>query len=314
MKLQEKSLEKRVYRQKLLSDILRDKQLYLMFLPVFIYYAVFLYSPMYGIQIAFKDFSPFKGIWGSEWIGFENFINFFTGPYFWRLLKNTLLINVYGVVFNFTITVVMALLLNEVKNKRIMSGIQTIIYMPHFVSTVVVAGIVISILSPSSGVVNVIISKLGGEKINFLAQPEWFRAIFTSMTGWQGIGYGTIIYTAAICSIDDSLYEAASIDGAGRFKKMWHITLPGIKSVIVLQLIMKMGHMLSVGSDAILLLYQPITYETADVISTYVFRNGIEGGQYSFSTAVGLFNGLVALIMVRTANMISKKVTETSLW
>ena len=264
--------------------------------------------------MAFKDYKPFLGITASKWVGLKHFINFFTGPYAWRVIRNTFMINVYEVMFTFVLTVVMALLLNEITYKKLRTAVQTIIYMPHFISIVVVAGLVISFLSPTSGVVNNVIEKLGGERTYFLANPRLFKPIFVLMNGWSGIGFGTIIYTSAICSIDESLYEAAEIDGAGRMKKMFHVTLPGIKSTIVIMLILRMGQMLSVGSDAILFLYQPITYESADVISTFVYRYGIENGDHSFASAVGMFNGVVALILVVTANKISQKVNETSLW
>lgn len=220
----------------------------------------------------------------------------------------------YDLLVNFTLTIVMAILLNEISHKKLRTFVQTVIYMPYFISIVVVAGLVISILSPTSGIVNIIIEKLGGERVSFLNVPQYFKPIFITMNAWCGIGFGTIIYTSAICSVDESLYKAAEIDGAGRFGKILHVTLPGISSTIVIMLILRMGQMLSVGSDAILLLYQPITYETADVISTFVYRYGIEQGDYSFSTAVGLFNGVVALVLVTTANFISRKVSETSLW
>lgn len=309
----EKSTEKK-RSGKTFSEILRDRQLYIMLIPFVLYYILFLYMPMYGLQIAFKDYKPFVGVVGSKWVGLKHFINFFTGPYAWRVIRNTFMINVYEVMFTFTLTVVMALLLNEITQKKLRTMVQTIVYMPHFISIVVVAGLVISILSPTSGIVNAVIEKLGGERTYFLANPRFFKPIFVLMNGWSGIGFGTIIYTSAICSIDESLYEAAEIDGAGRMKKMLHVTLPGIKSTIVIMLILRMGQMLSVGSDAILLLYQPITYETADVISTFVFRYGIENGDYSFASAVGMFNGVVALVLVVAANKISQKVSETSLW
>lgn len=301
-------------RKKFWSDVVRDRQLYFMLFPFLLYYLVFMYSPMYGIQIAFKDFKPFLGIWDSKWIGFTHFENFFSSPYAWRVIRNTLMINVYDVLFHFTLTIVFALLINEITHKRLKSFVQTVIYMPHFVSIVVVAGLVITLLSPTSGAVNLLVEKLGGERIYFLAFPEYFRTIFVSMQCWMGIGFGTIIYTSAICSIDESLYEAADIDGASRLRKMWHITLPGIKTTIIVSLILRMGNMMNVGSDSIILLYQPITYETADVISSFVYRYGMEGGQLSFTTAVGLFNGLVSMILVLCTNMISKRVSEQSLW
>ena len=310
----EVKVNKKLKRKKLWSEVLRDYQLYLMLVPFVLIYLIFNYFPMYGLQMAFQDYKPYLGFTGSKWVGFKHFINFFTGPYAWRVIRNTFMINVYDLAFNFTLTIVMALLLNEIAHKKIRAAVQTVIYVPYFISTVVVAGLVISLLSPTSGIINLIIEKLGGERVSFLSVPAYFKPIFVIMNGWSGIGFGTILYTSAICGIDESLYEAAEIDGAGRFAKIWHVTLPGISTTIVIMFILRMGQMLSVGSDAILLLYQPITYETADVISTFVYRYGIEQGDYSFSSAVGLFNGIVALILVVTANKISQKVSETSLW
>ena len=305
---------KALRRKKKLSEIVRDRQLYLMFLPFFVYYIMFYYMPLYGLQIAFKNYKPILGVSDSQWVGFTHFMNFFLSPYAWRVIRNTLMINIYDLIFNFTGTILMALLLNEIVHKKLRTAIQTVLYMPYFISIVVVAGLVISLLSPSTGVINLIMSKFGIEKINFLARQEFFRTIFVSMNMWSGLGFGTIIYTSAICSIDESLYEAADIDGAGRLKKMWHITLPGIKSTVVVMLILRMGSMMSVGSDAIILLYQPITYETADVISSFVYRYGLERGDYSYGAAVGLFNSIIALVLVVASNKISQKVNETSLW
>lgn len=309
----EKTIKKKK-RSRLLADIIRDRQLYLLLLPVLAYYIIFMYFPMYGLQISFKDFEPFLGITKSEWVGFEHFRNFFSSPYAYRLIRNTVLISFYSIIFHSSLTIIIALLLNEIKIKKLQSFVQTVIYMPHFISTVVVAGLFIAMLSPSSGIINQIIAKLGGEKIYFLSKPEWFRTIYITMSGWQGIGFSTILYTSAICAIDESLYEAAEIDGAGRLGKMLHVTIPGIAPTIVINLIMAIGRVMNVGADAILLLYQPTTYETADVISTYVYRVGLAGGDYSFGSAVGLFNGLVSLVLVMAANKISRKLTETSLW
>lgn len=300
--------------KKFWAEVVRDRQIYVMLAPFLLYYILFYYAPMFGLQMAFKDYRPFVGILNSPWVGMKHFVNFFTGPYAWRVIRNTLMINVYDLAFQFSLTIIFALLLNEITHKKLKTFVQTILYMPHFISIVVVAGLVITMLSPSAGIINIIIEKLGGDKVYFLSQPEYFRMVFVTMNCWAGIGFGTIIYTSAICSIDESLYEAADIDGAGRLKKIWHITLPGIKSTIVVMLILRMGSMMTVGSDAIILLYQPITYETADVISSFVYRYGLERGNYSYATAVGLFNGIIALIMVVTANKISKKVSEESLW
>ena len=301
-------------RRKTWQEMINDRQLYYMLVPVVIYYILFMYLPYYGLQMAFKDYRPFLGIIESPWIGWDHFVNFFTGPYAWRLIRNTFLISFYSLMISTPLTIILALLLNEIVNGKAKSTIQTVLYMPHFISTVVVAGLFISMLSPSSGVINIIIEKLGGEKIAFLYEPKYFRTIYITMTQWQGLGYGTIIYTSAMCAIDESLYEAAEIDGAGRFRKMWHITLPGILPTTVTLFIMNIGKLLTVGSEAILLLYQPITYETADVISTFVYRYGLEQSNYSYSTAVGLFNGIVSLVLVVGANIVSRKVSEVSLW
>jgi len=301
-------------KQELLTRVLRDYQLYIMITPVMVWYIVWCYFPMYGLQLAFKDYSIFKGINDSPWVGVKHFVIFFSGPYAWRVIKNTLAINILNIFIIFPLTIFVALMINEVRCKWFKTSVQTIIYLPHFISAVVVAGLVVTFLSPSSGIVNVIIAALGGTKTYFLAVSGYFRTIFLTMRGWQSIGFGTIIYTSAMCAIDSSLYEAAEIDGAGRFSRIWNITLPGIMPTIAVMLIMKIGHMLQLGSESIILLYQPVTYETADVISSYVYRVGLLDGNYSLSTAVGLFNGVVALILVMIANKISKNISEVGIW
>ena len=287
---------------------------YLMVLPAVVWYIVWNYFPMYGILIAFKDYSIFKGVFKSEWVGLKNFIEFFSSPYAWRVIRNTITINLYSLVTIFPLTIILALLLNEIRIKWFKSGVQTMLYLPHFISTVVVAGIVVTFLSPSSGIVNIIIAAFGGEKTYFLTKAKYFKPIYLIMSGWQGIGFGTILYTAALSGIDESLYEAARLDGASKLRQIWHVTLPGIAPTISIKLIMTIGGLLSVGSEAILLLYQPITYETADVISTYVYRMSIEGGNYSLGTAIGLFNGVVGALLVIIANKISQKITNAGLW
>jgi len=276
-------------------------------------YFVFL-KPLYGLQIAFKDYNPIQGISNSPWVGLKHFKAFFTSPYAWRIIRNTFTINIMSMCTVFPLTVIFALILNEVPHKRIKSFVQTASYLPHFISTVIVAGLVVSFLSPSAGIINVLLSKLGFEKQYFLIKPEYFKPIFVAMGGWQNIGFGSIIYTSAISSIDDTLYEAARIDGAGRFRQMWHVTLPGILPTITLMFIMRLGNILSVGYEAIILLYQPSTYETADVISTFVYRRGMIDSDFSFATAVGLFNGFVGLILVTLANRISRKVSDIAVW
>lgn len=291
------------------------KILYLLLIPFITWYILFQYKPMMGLIIAFQDYSVFKGIAGSEFVGFKNFIDFFGGDYFWRTFRNTLLIGIYGLIFAFPAPILLALLLNEVKNKYFRSTVQTLTYLPYFVSTVVVVGIVINFLSPSTGVVNMFIEKLGFERIYFLTQPEYFRTIYIlTMEIWKTIGYTAIVYIAAIAGVNPSLYEAATMDGASRIKQMFHITIPSILPTIMIMLILNIGNILSVGYEAIILLYQPSTYETADVISTYVYRAGLQNGQYDIATVADLFNAVVGLILVIGANKLSKKLTNNGLW
>lgn len=308
--------EKNLVPKKKASELIwKYRYLYIMLIPFFLWYIFFYYLPLYGILIAFKDYKPFLGIWGSPWVGFKHFVEFFQGPYWVRLVKNTVLINVYRTVFTFPIPIILAILFNELRNKKYMTVAQTVSYLPHFISSVVVAGIVVTMLSPSAGIVNQFIEKLGGEKIYFLTKPKYFKTIYITMGAWQSVGFSSIIYTAAICGIDETLYEAAMIDGASRFQRLWHVTVPGIVPTIAIMLITRVGNILSEGSETIILLYQPITYETADVISTYTYRQAFTSAnpQYSFTTAIGLLNGVIALILTLIANYISKKTTEASL-
>ncbi|MCU6708548.1 ABC transporter permease subunit [Paenibacillus sp. J5C_2022] len=297
------------------SSIIRDRYLYIMLVPFLLWYIIFQFKPLYGLQIAFKDFSVWKGIADSPWVGWKNFITFFDSPYFIRTLRNTLIINFYQLIFAFPVPIALALLLNEIRNALFKKTVQTLTYLPHFISVVVVAGIVTNFLAPSNGIVNLIISMFGGEKIYFLTQPEYFRTIFiASMDIWKEAGFNTIVYLAAVTAVNPALYEAAVMDGANRWKQTIHVTLPAMMPTIAIMLILKIGSMMEVSYEAIILLYQPSTYETADVISTYVYRSGLQEGQYDLATAVGLFNGLVGLILVVFANRASKKLTETGLW
>ncbi|OPA79441.1 sugar ABC transporter permease [Paenibacillus selenitireducens] len=295
------------------KDIRRNWMIYLLALPVIAYYLIFHYGPMYGLQIAFKDFSPARGIWGSPWVGFKHFMSFFDGIYFWRLIRNTLLINIYELVFAFPAAIILALLLNEIRGMMFKRWVQTISYLPHFISIVVVAGMMFDFLS-RDGLINQLLGFIGITPIDFLKEAGWFRFLFVSSGIWQGIGWGSIIYLASIANIDPTLYEAAKIDGANRWRQTFHITIPGIMPTIVIMLILNMGNMLSVGSDKVLLLYNPLTYETADVISTYVYRKGILEASYSFTAAVGLFNSVISFILIVSANAISKRVSENKLW
>ncbi len=288
--------------------------LYIMLIPFVAYFAIFCYKPMTGILIAFQDYSLFKGIGGSEWVGLKHFINFFSTPYFGRVLKNTIVLNLWGLALAFPAPIIFAVLLNEVRSTKLKKTVQTITYMPHFISTVVIAGIVINLLSPSYGILTILIEKLCGERIYFLTQPGYFRPIYTIMNIWQSMGYNAVIYIAAIAGIDTQLYEAAAIDGANKFRCIIHVTLPGIVPTIMTMLIMRVGNMLASATDSVLLLYQPATYEVSDIIGTYVYRTGLIDANYSYATAVSLFNSVVALILVGGANYTSKKVTEVGLW
>ncbi|MEG0014850.1 MAG: ABC transporter permease subunit [Cellulosilyticaceae bacterium] len=302
------------YFKELRVDMHRDRLLYLLLIPFLLWFFVFKYMPMWGIQIAFKDFSLFKGIAASDWVGLEHFVEFIGSEYFIRVFKNTIIISLYGLLVCFPAQIILAIMISEVTHAKFKKTVQTLTYLPHFVSVVVVAGIVTTFLSPSNGLFNIILDKLGMEKIYFLTNPDYFRGIYTTMNLWKETGFASIVFIAAISGIDTQQYEAAKMDGANKFKQIIHVTLPGILPTIVVMLIMKIGNLLSVGYESIILLYQPATYEKADVISTYVYRSGLIEGRYDFATAVGLFNSTVALVLVITANKISKKVTETSLW
>ena len=291
-----------------------QKMLYLILIPFILWYAVFMFKPMYGLLIAFKDYSLFRGISGSEWIGLYNFKEFLTSPYFYTTLKNTLMLNVYSLCLEFPFAILIALMLNEVKNKYFKSIVQTASFIPYFIAIVVATGITVNVLSPSTGVVNMVLEKLGFEKIYFLSKPEFFRGIFTGLNMWKTTGFNAVIYLAALTAVDEQLYEAARIDGANKFSQLRHITIPAIIPTIVIMLVLKVGSMLNVAFETVLLLYQPATYETADVISTYVYRTGMLMQDFGLATAVGLFNAIVGFILVYSANKWSKKVTQSSLW
>lgn len=295
------------------KDVVKNKFLYIMLTPVLAYFIIFQYLPMYGAIIAFKDFNPRIGIWGSEWVGLQHFKDFFGGMYFWRVLKNTLLISLYDLLFGFPAPLILALLLNEVKNALFKRAVQTITYLPHFISLVIICGMIKDFTS-SDGVINDIIVFFGGERITMLLEPSYFRTIFVSSNIWQHVGWGTIIYLAALSAIDPEQYEACKIDGGGRWKQMLHVTLPGLLPVFVILLILDIGRIMSVGFEKIILLYNPTTFVTADVISSYVYRIGLQDFQFSFSSAVGLFNSVINFSLVIGSNWISRKLNNTSLW
>nr|WP_244444777.1 ABC transporter permease subunit [Paenibacillus camerounensis] len=294
-------------------DFKKHKYLYFLGLFGVSYYIIFSYIPMYGVTIAFKDYSPVKGILGSEWIGLKNFTDFFQSFYFWRLLRNTLIISLYDLLIAFPAPIILALLLNEVKHTFFKRTVQTITYLPHFVSIVVISGMIVD-FSRKAGLFNVILGWFGVEAQNLLLDPSLFRTIFVGSGIWQGIGWGSIIYLAALSSIDTQLYDAATVDGANRWKQMLHVTVPGIMPTIITLLILRIGGIMDVGFEKVILLYNPQTYETADVISSFVYRRGLLEANYSYSTAVSLFNSVVNFMLLIIANRISRKVNDTSLW
>nr|WP_246363017.1 ABC transporter permease subunit [Paenibacillus alba] len=284
-----------------------------MMIPVLAYYAVFHYAPMYGALIAFKEYSPMKGILGSEWVGFAHFKDFFGSYYFWRILKNTIVISLYSLVFEFPAPIILALLINEVRSKMFKRVAQTITYMPYFISLVVICGIITDFTN-ADGIINRLFMLFGYDGQAMLQKPELFRSIYILSEIWQRIGWESIIYIAALMSIDLEQYEAARMDGASRWKQIMYITLPGIMPTIAIMFILRMGNLLNVGFEKIILLYNPVTYDTADVISSFVYRKGLLEFGWSYSSAVGLFNSVINLVLLITANYISRKVNKSSLW
>ena len=299
---------------RLKKNIKRDKALLLIILPVVVHYLVFFYYPMYGNIIAFKDYSPTKGIWGSDWVGFQYFVQFFRSPYFVRVLRNTALISVYSILWGFPIPILFALLTNDLKAGVYKRVVQAVSYIPYFISTVIICGMLVNFLAPSTGIVNMVIEALGGEPINFLMEPKWFRTVFIASGVWQGFGWSAIIYLAALTGVSPELYEAAKMDGASKIQRVIHISIPSILPTIVVTLILQIGTLMSIGYEKIILLYNPVTLEVADVISSYTYRTGLVEGNYSFASAVGLFNSVINLILVAFANKVSRKVSEVSLW
>lgn len=292
----------------------RDRWLYLFLLVPMAYYIVFKYFPMYGATIAFKDYRIGLGFWGSKWTGFRNFERLFNSSGFYTIFRNTLLLNLYSLLFGFPVPIIIALLLNEIQSTFYKRAIQNILYLPHFISWVVLGGIFVQILSPSTGVVNLILKALGITPVYFMISNFWWPIMFVVSGIWQSAGWGSIIYLAAISGIDPQLYEAARIDGAGKLSQVWHITLPGIKSTIAIMLILRLGGMMDIGFEHIYNMMNSAVYSVADVISTYVYRTGILGNQYSYTTAIGLFQSVISLLLVVTANTITRKIGENSLW
>ncbi|MCR5031233.1 MAG: ABC transporter permease subunit [Lachnospiraceae bacterium] len=301
------------FKKRFVKDWKRNWSLYLLAVPMIVFYALFAYRPMYGALIAFKEYKPGLGFMDSPWVGFAQFTRFFSSPFFGRLMKNTVLLSLYCLAFGFPAPIILALLLNEVKRLPFKKVVQTISYLPHFISIIVVAGMITD-FSMSTGLFNQIIAFFGGEKHPLLQDPSLYRTIYVASDIWQQIGWGSIIYLSAISGVDQQLYEAAEVDGAGRFRKLIHVTLPAITPTIVIMLILRMGSLLSIGYEKTILLYNPSTYETADIISSYVYRVGLLEQGWSYSTAIGLFNSVINLILLLVANTISRKLTERSLW
>ncbi len=299
---------------RILRRIWKEKTLWLMVLPGVVWYLVFRYLTMVGVVIAFQRYTVSTKFLQGQWVGLRYFQQFFRSESCWKIIRNTFFISLYSLVWSFPAPIILAIALSEVKHTWYKKMAQTVSYLPYFISTVIIVGMIKNFLSPSSGVVNTIIKALGGQAINFMVFPKYFRTIYIASGIWQGVGYGSIIYLAAISGLDPQLYEAARVDGCSRLKQIWYITLPGILPTVTILLIMNLGGILSVGYEKILLMYNTNTYETADVISTYVYRRGIEGGEFSFGTAVNLFSSVINFIFLITANQIAKKLGETSLW
>lgn len=298
------------------KDLTKHADAYIMVIPVIIFYILFCYKPMYGVIIAFKDYSPAAGVWGSKWadsFGFRHFIDFFSSYYFKRVLRNTLVISLSSIVFGFPAPIIFALMLNEIKNLKFKKMVQTISYMPHFISMIVVASLIKFFVS-DTGVITSIITAFGGDKVSMLAVPKYFVPIYVISGIWQELGWGAIIYLSALAGIDQELYEAARIDGANRWKQTLYVTLPGISGTVIIMLLLRIGSIMSVGYEKIILLYNPGIYETADVISTFVYRKGLLEYEWSYSTAVGIFNSIINFVIVVIFNKVSRKVTEVSLW
>lgn len=297
-----------------LAGLRRDRYLYLLALPGILYFIIFKYVPMWGIVIAFQDYSPYQGVMNSPWVGFEHFIRFFANPDFLMLFRNTMAINLLNLIFFFPLPILLAVLLNEIRVSSYKKIVQSIIYLPHFLSWVIIVGITFLLLSTGDGVINKLLVSFGWEKIDFLTESHYFWGLLTVQSIWKDAGWGTIIFLAAIAGVDPQLYEAAKMDGASRIRQIWHVTLPAIRPVIVILLILRIGHMMDVGFEQVFLMMNGAVSEVADVFDTYVYRLGIKQGQFSFSTAVGLFKSIVGLLLVIGANRLAKKFGEEGVY
>ncbi|WP_020619292.1 ABC transporter permease [Paenibacillus daejeonensis] len=297
----------------MLKKILRSYELYLLMLPTLIYFAIFQYGPIYGVQIAFKQFTISRGITGSPWVGFEQFERFFSSYQFWNLLQNTLLISLYELAL-FPIPIILALLLNQLTSHRFRKLIQTVTYAPHFISVVVMVGMLYLFLSPSKGILNQILMLFGLDPVFFLAAPEWFKTVFVFSGVWQNAGFSMIIYIAALAGVSPDLHEAAVMDGASKARRIWHIDLPGIMPTVMILLILNIGQFMSIGFEKVYLMQNSVNITSSEIIQTYVYKAGLLNAQYSYSTAIGLFNSLISFVLLLSVNMIARKLNQTSLW
>lgn len=296
------------------SNIKEYYQLYLLLLPTLIYFLVFHYGPMYGAQIAFKDFNPVDGIWSSAWVGFEHFIRFFNSFKFWLVLKNTLGLSLYSLVVGFPAPIILALLLNQMPSKKYKKMIQTVTYAPHFISTVVIVGMLYIFLSPRIGLINHFLNSMGMKSIFFMGDPDKFKSLFVFSGIWQHAGWSSIIYLAALAGINPSLHEAAIVDGANKFQRIWYIDLPGLVPTIIILLILRVGRIMRLNFQKALLMQNPMNINAAEVIQTYVYKMGLLNAQFDFATAVGIFNSVISLILLLTVNRLAKKISDTGLF
>lgn len=299
--------------QAIAKDLRKHWPLYLMALPLLAFFIIFAYFPMGGLVMAFENYKPNLGLLGSQFVGLDNFIDFFGSVFAWRVIRNTLIISLLQLVIEFPLTIIFALLINELSDGPYRKGVQMLTYMPYFVSMVVLAGIIVD-FTKSTGVIAQFLSFFTGERVNLLGDPAYWRPVYIISNLWQGLGFGSIIYVAALSGIDQELYEAAEIDGATRWKQTLHITIPGISSTIIIMLILRIGMIMTVGQEKTILLYNPQVYETADIISSFIYRKGLLEFNYGYSTAVSLFNSVINFILLVGANTVSKKYSETSLF
>ncbi|GGH85883.1 putative aldouronate transport system permease protein [Pullulanibacillus pueri] len=301
-------------KKRLWKQIIKRYDLYLMLILPLAWYIIFQYGPMYGLQIAFKDYLPLNGFWGSRWVGFEYFHRFFSSYYFWRLIKNTVLIKLISLIFAFPIPILLALLVNEIKNNRYKKFLQNVTYIPHFISVVVIVGMLNLFLDPESGLINIILEHIGIHPVAFMEKASWFKPLFISSNIWTNMGWQSIIYIAALSGIDPQLYEAARVDGASRLRRIWHISIPGILPTIIILLILDIGHFMDIGFEKILLMQNDLNMASSDVIATFNYRTGILNGEYSYTTAIGLFDAIINFALLILINQIARKKTSTSLW